>query len=163
MARIAEFFQNEYQRLVRYVRSRIDDAADRDAEDIVQDVMLNLFDKADIGAPIENLAAYVYQALRNRITDLFRRRRDPASLVELVDDNTEDVSDILERKRIRETVCRAIDALAEEQRAVVIATEFEGRRFRELSDEWRVPIGTLLARKSRALDNIKETLSGRIE
>lgn len=160
MARISEFFRSEYHRLVRYVRSRIDETADRDAEDIVQDVMLNLFDKADVGAPIENLSAYIYQALRNRITDVFRRKRNPATLAELVPPRGEDAAEVLEEKRTREELYRAIDALGDDQRAVVVATEFEGRGFRELSEAWQVPIGTLLARKSRALQRIRETLTG---
>jgi RNA polymerase sigma-70 factor (ECF subfamily) len=138
----------------------IDDAADRDAEDIVQDVMLGLFDKADITLPIENLSAYIYRALRNRVTDMFRRKRDLASLAELVHESVEDAADALENKELKESVVRAIDNLNDEQRAVVIATEFEDRSFRELSEEWEIPIGTLLARKSRALQKIKSELAG---
>jgi len=41
-----------------------------------------------------------------------------------------------------------------------VATEFDGRSFRELSEEWQVPIGTLLARKSRALQKIRNKLTG---
>jgi RNA polymerase sigma factor (sigma-70 family) len=162
MAKIQEFFRTEYSRLVRFVRRLIDDAADRDAEDIVQDVMLGLFDKADITVPIENLSAYIYRALRNRVTDMFRRRRDVDSLAELVHESVEDASDVLEQKEVRELVIKAIENLSDEQRAVVIATEFEDRSFRELSEEWEIPIGTLLARKSRALQKIKSELAGTV-
>jgi len=55
--RIAEFFRTEYRKWVGYVRRLIDDTAERDAEDVVQDVILHIFDRADIGAPIENLSA----------------------------------------------------------------------------------------------------------
>jgi RNA polymerase sigma factor (sigma-70 family) len=160
MAKIHEFFRTEYSRLVRFVRRLIDDAADRDAEDIVQDVMLGLFDKADVTAPIENLSAYIYRALRNRVTDMFRRKRDVDSLFELVHESVEDAANALEKKELRETVVKAIEHLSDEQRAVVIATEFEDRSFRELSEEWEIPIGTLLARKSRALRKIKSELAG---
>ncbi len=159
MARIQEFFRTEYSRWVRFVRQMIDDAADRDAEDIVQDVMLGLFDKADITVPIENLSAYIYRALRNRVTDMFRRKRDVAALAELVHEPNEGAADALEKKELRASVIKAIDNLSDEQRAVVIATEFEDRSFRELSEEWKIPIGTLLARKSRALQKIKSELA----
>jgi len=33
-----------------------------------------------------------------------------------------------------------------------------GRTFRELSDEWGIPLGTLLARKSRAIAKVRDTL-----
>ena len=49
MNRVADFFRTEHKKLVSYVRCRIDDAADRDAEDIVQDVICLLYtsDAAD--------------------------------------------------------------------------------------------------------------------
>jgi DNA-directed RNA polymerase specialized sigma24 family protein len=53
-----------------------------------------------------------------------------------------------------------LDSLNKEQRAVIIATEFDDRPFRELSKEWEIPIGTLVARKSRALKKIREKLTG---
>jgi RNA polymerase sigma factor (sigma-70 family) len=53
----------------------------------------------------------------------------------------------------------AIEDLPEAQREVLVATELEGRSFRELAEEWEVPIGTLLARKHRAIRALRETLA----
>jgi RNA polymerase sigma-70 factor (ECF subfamily) len=160
MNKIADFFQREYRSMVRYVRSRIDDAADRDAEDIVQDVIVNIFDKADMTIPVEKLAAYVYQSLRNRIVDMFRKRKEMSTLWEVVQEAGQDVEKEAEKKEMLDQVFEAIGYLSEDERAVVIAHEFEERPFRELSDEWDVPVGTLLARKSRALQKIKRALTG---
>ena len=68
--RFVDFFRVERQRLIGYIRHRIEDTAQRDGEDIVQDVFFNVFNKSDITEPIENLTAYVYQAPRNRTIDL---------------------------------------------------------------------------------------------
>ncbi len=46
--RIREFIKNEYSRMTHYVRGIIADASDRDSEDIVNDVVTRLFEKADI-------------------------------------------------------------------------------------------------------------------
>jgi RNA polymerase sigma factor (sigma-70 family) len=54
----------------------------------------------------------------------------------------------------------AIEDLPEAQREVLVATELEGRSFKELADEWNIPIGTLLARKHRAIRALRETLTG---
>jgi len=160
MHKITEFFRTEYKRLVRYVRHLIDDAAERDAEDIVQDVMLNIFNKADFTIPIENLSAYIYQSLRNRVIDVLRKKKDVTSLSDLIQDKHYDTAREIEKKEIREYVFQAIDSLNAKQRAVIIATEFEGHSFRELSQQWQIPIGTLLARKSRALQKIRQRLTG---
>jgi RNA polymerase sigma factor (sigma-70 family) len=160
MSKFSEFFQREYFRLVRYVRRMIDDAADRDAEDIVQDVMLSIFDKADVTMPIENLAAYVYRSLRNKVIDIFRKKEDLLSLSDVIHDARSDTERDVARKELMDFVFQAIDSLPEDQRTVLIATDLEGYSFRELSEEWEVPIGTLLARKSRALKHMRNKLTG---
>jgi RNA polymerase sigma factor (sigma-70 family) len=157
--RIAEFFRTEYRKWVGYVRRLIDDTAERDAEDVVQDVILHIFDRADIGAPIENLSAYIYQSLRNRVVDLLRKRKDILSLSEAILASSMDTADEFEKRELQEKIFQAMDYLNDEERAVVIATEFDGGSFRELSDAWGVPIGTLLARKSRALKKIRQKLT----
>jgi RNA polymerase sigma factor (sigma-70 family) len=160
----ADFFRRERGRLVGYVRSLIDDAADRESEDIVQDVVLGLFEQADISAPIENFAAYVYQSLRNRVIDVFRRRRSQESLdtglvlADLLADMSYDVDREIDRREIHRDLNTAISMLDENHRTIVVATELQGLTFKELSDRWKVPLGTLLARKSRAMKKLKEAL-----
>lgn len=166
----ADFFRRERGRLVGYVRSLIDDAADRESEDIVQDVVLGLFEKADVSAPIENFAAYVYQSLRNRVIDVFRRRRGQESLdagipgdtglvlADLLADMHYDVDKEMDRREINRDLNAAISMLDENHRTIVVATELQGLTFKELSEEWKVPVGTLLARKSRAMKKLKEAL-----
>jgi RNA polymerase sigma factor (sigma-70 family) len=167
---ISEFLTTERKRLVRYVRHRIDDTAERDGEDIVQDVALNLFNRADVLMPIETLSAYIYQSLRNRVTDYLRQRKNAISLDASVDEYgessliqqlSETISDVeieVTRAELRRSIVSAIECLPGEQKAVVIETEFNGRSFRDLSREWGIPMGTLLARKSRAMAKIRESL-----
>lgn len=169
--RIVSLITSERARLVGYVRRFIDDTAERDGEDIVQDILLNMFDRADMTHPIENLTAYIYQALRNRIVDYLRKRKDVSSLDEgWFEDDGLTLSQILPdpqagrldesaRLEIRQTLFKVLNILDDEQRAVIVATELEGRTFRELSKEWGIPMGTLLARKSRAIQKIKETFA----
>lgn len=167
---LAQFLAAEHKRMTGYVRRFIDDAADRDGEDIVQDVALSLFDRADVLMPIEAVSAYVYRSLRNRVIDYIRRRRptisldDPGegegyhSLVNQIVDKLADVEEEASRRELRSGLVAAIDSLPDEQKAIVIETELNGRSFRELSDEWGIPVGTLLARKSRAVTKIRELL-----
>lgn len=44
------------------------------------------------------------------------------------------------------------------QRAVWVATKIDGYSFKELSVKWQEPIGTLLARKSRATTKLRKLL-----
>ncbi|OGD37937.1 MAG: hypothetical protein A2V45_06405 [Candidatus Aminicenantes bacterium RBG_19FT_COMBO_58_17] len=160
MTGLGEFLRQEREALVGYVRRRIDDAADHEAEDIVQDVVVHLFDRADPSVPIQNLAAYIYRALRNRIVDYFRRRRETLALQEAVLASGQNPALEIEKEEILEDVFAAMEELSSEEKAVILATEMEGRTFKELAEEWGIPLGTLLARKSRALEKIRKQLTG---
>lgn len=169
-ASIAEFLISERDKLVRYVRRLIDDNGERDGEDIVQDVALSLLARTDVLVPIESLSAYVYESLRHRVIDYFRSRKRFIHFDESDEDGLEmsldyallhgdeDFEKEVTRAELRRNIIEAIDALPEEQREVVIETEMKGRTFRELSEEWEIPIGTLLARKSRAIAKVRESL-----
>ncbi len=173
--RFSEFLSREWGRLVAYVRAWISDEADRDAEDIVQDVIAGIFERADVTDPIADVSAYVYRALRNRIVDGYRASRRTVSLdARGADDEGESLLDVIEDLRfeasaeeekaeIREMLFAAIEGLPSDQRAVVVATELEGRKFRELSEQWGTPIGTLLARKHRAMHSLRSTLLEELE
>ena len=159
--RIADLLAIEWTRLVRYVRSWIEDSSDRDAEDIVQDVLAGIFERSDVTAPIVDLTAYLYRSLRNRIVDFYRAApRRAASLAAPIPDTRYEASGEAERKEIREGLFAAIDSLPAPQRAVLVATELEGKSYRELSEEWETPIGTLLARKHRAVRALRKALEG---
>ena len=147
----------------------IDDTAARDGEDIVQEVIVNAFNLADVNAPIENISAYLYQSLRNRVVDYLRKRKTGTVSLEevvlevsnlrfadLLCDTRENPIVEFEKREMLHLLFEAIEALNEDQKAVLIETEFEGRTFKELAEAWEVPVGTLLARKSRAVANIRK-------
>ena len=143
-----EFFRNNYRALVAYARQSLSDGADRDGEDIVQDVMVNLLDTADVMEPIRNLTGYVYAAIRNRIIDIMRTRKKAVSLdaeiedqpgislKEMIRDSGKDALGTLEEKDRKKALYMAINALSDDEKAIVVATEFHDRSFRELSEEY---------------------------
>ncbi len=156
---LGQFFSEKYRKLVRYFRVNYSDLSEMDAEDIVSDVMADLFEKEDIMSHVENLSAYVYQSVRNKASDYLRRRKKTVSLDDLglkdapdeaIPEPQYDMTAELDSSEVRDRLLEALDALEPNLRAVWIATELDGYSFRELSEEWGVPLGTLLARKHRA-------------
>lgn len=168
--KIADFFGTEHKKLIWYVRGLIDDTAERDSEDIIQDVFLNIFDIADVAVPIENLAAYVYRSIKNRVIDILKKKKKESISLSLdeIEYNgifsengngfTDVVSMEVESKEMKDLLYSAIDSLGEEYKEIIIQTEFEGKSFRELSESMRIPIGTLLSRKSRAMKILQKKL-----
>jgi RNA polymerase sigma factor (sigma-70 family) len=170
-AKLADFIKIERLKLIRYVQRLMDDASDRDGEDIVQDVLLSIFDMADVSIPIENLAAYIYRSLRNRVVDTLKKKKyETVSYDEIYSENNSSLENVLhdrryntaiefERKDISEYIFSVIDSLENDYKEIIYLTEFEGKSFNEISDEFDIPIGTLLSRKSRAINKIKERLN----
>ena len=80
------------------------------------------------------------------------------NMYELIPDPAEDAADELEKQETFHHLFAAIELLNEDEKAVIFETEFEGRSFKELSTVWDIPMGTLLARKSRALEKLRQML-----
>lgn len=171
---IAEVFSREKSRLVQSVRRRLFGVSLADAEDLVQDVFYNVLRRGDLVGQVENLTAYVYRALANRITD---HRRTPSRETSLERDRDSgddllrramepvdpelDPEELLQRKQVREEIRQALEQLSSRYRDIWIATEIEGRSFKDLAEEWREPVGTLLSRKSRAGKLLRALLAER--
>jgi len=170
--RLSEAMTRERKRLGNFIRRRVPDAAD--AEDLLQDVFYELVEAYRMMQPIEQVSAWLYRVARNRITDLFRRRRNVATAeVRVTPDEPgagERWEDLLPspadgpeasfaRQLLLEEVEHALDELPEEQRAVFVAHEFDGRSFRELSQELGVSVNTLLARKHYAVRFLRRRLA----
>src|SRR5271157_1022114 len=86
--RISEVVKREQSRLRNFIRRRVPDP--RDAEDILQDVFYELVEATRLLMPIEHVTGWLFRVARNRITDLFRKKKPGAfSDVDVVDDDGE--------------------------------------------------------------------------
>lgn len=150
--------------LTRFARARLGDTAAPEAEDVVADVVLHLFERADLLAQVENLTAYLFRAVGNALADRFRRWR-PTELVfaeaALSDrpDPGPSPEDALAQTQLRRRLDAALDRLGPAERAVWVAVEVEGIPFRQLAEEWGEPLGTLLSRKTRAARTLRKLLA----
>jgi len=168
--RISEVIQRERRRLFLFVRKRVDNEGD--AEDILQDVFYELIEAYRLMKPIEQVGSWLYRVARNRIIDLFRKRR-PETLGEIALDRDADEALLLEdllpspdagpdamfaRSMLLEEVDAALRELPEEQREVFVAHEIDGRTFKQLADETGLSINTLLSRKRYATLHLRRRL-----
>lgn len=151
------FFNNEYHSLKAYTQSRINNAADQNAEDIVQDVALKLFSRPYSASPINNIAGFVYRALRNRIIDLLRTKKDMypiSSEIETMLIESMHIDIEIENPYSKESIQNlkaAINNLKLPYREIIIAFDFEGYTYRDISQKTGIPQGTLMSRRHRAL------------
>ncbi len=71
--RISEAIEREQTRLWNFIRKRVVDQ--RDAEDVLQDVFYELVEAYRLMEPVEQVGAWLFSVARNRITDLFRKKK----------------------------------------------------------------------------------------
>jgi RNA polymerase sigma factor (sigma-70 family) len=175
--KVAQFFEKEENKLINYVKKLFNFRYSSLApEDIIQEIALNIFDRIDFDNQIENIASYVYRSIRNRIIDIQRKKNYEISYDSFTDDEDEEnlflrslsEEDTPEEEYIQElyeeeVVFKSIEQLKPEQKNILVATEFEGFSFEELSKEWKVPIGTLLSRKHRAVAQLQKIVRLELE
>src|SRR5271156_2602748 len=172
--RISEVVKREQSRLRNFIRRRVPDP--RDAEDILQDVFYELVEANRLLMPIEHVAGWLVSVARNRITDLFRKKKpesfsDTAVAPKHDDEDGEvlQIEDLLPspdagpealylRNVLLDELELALDDLPEEQRAVFVAHELEGRSFKEMAAETGMSVNTLLSRKRYAVLHLRERL-----
>jgi RNA polymerase sigma factor (sigma-70 family) len=168
--RISEVVRRERSRLGNFIRRRVPDP--RDAEDVLQDVFYELVEANRLLMPIDHVTGWLFRVARNRITDLFRKKR-PERFSDVVfadeDDELRQFEDLLPspdagpealyaRHVLLDELAAAIDELPEEQRAVFVAHELEGQSFKEIARDTGVNVNTLLSRKRYAVLRLRQRL-----
>ena len=170
---ISEIVAEERSRLRNFIRRRVPDPSD--VEDIVQEVFYELVEANRLLMPINHVPGWLFRVARNRITDLFRKKK-PAALNDAAhNESGDDEGELLQildllpspdagpealylRRVLLDELELALDELPNEQREVFVAHELEGLSFKELSAASGVKVNTLLSRKRYAVLHLRERL-----
>ena len=167
---ISEVIGEERPRLRNFIRKRVPNKAD--VEDLLQEVFYELVEAHRLLMPIDHLTGWLFRVARNRITDLFRKKR-PENFTDAADMDEDgellQIEDLLPspddgpealyfRSVLLDELEIALGELPREQREVFVAHELEGRSFRELSAESGVKLNTLLSRKRYAVLHLRHRL-----
>jgi RNA polymerase sigma factor (sigma-70 family) len=168
--RISEVIAEERPRLRNFIRKRV--ANDADVEDLLQEVFCELVEAHRLLTPIDYVTGWLFRVARNRITDLFRKKKpenftdaamedEEGELLQLEDllPSPDDGPDALYvRSLLLDELELALGELPAEQREVFVAHELEGHSFKELSAESGVNVNTLLSRKRYAVLYLRQRL-----
>jgi len=166
--------KRERRRLLDFIRKRI--PADTDAEDILQDVFYEYTENLRMERVIGQVSSWLYRVARNKIADIFRRRRTVSLEAHFSSENADGeeglgINDLLPdpsagpetqyvRRMLMDELMAALDELPAEQREAFWQNEVEGKSFREISEETGIPLNTLLSRKRYAVLFLRERLRG---
>ncbi len=162
---LSDFFKEEYQSLKGYVRSKIDHTTESDAEDIIQDVALRIFSRPMDALPITNIGGFVYSAIKNKIIDVMRARKEriydekeverlwTAFAESFYNDSENNYSESL-----KEDLKIVVMQLKPAYRDIILAIDFEGYNYREIAEETGISQGTLMSRRHRAMSILLQNL-----
>ena len=168
--RISDVVKRVQSRLGNFIRRRVPDP--RDAEDILQDVFCELVEANRLLMPIDHVTGWLFRVARNRIIDLFRKKKPESftdsaiadedgelfRLEELLPSPDEGPEALYVRRVLLDELEVAIGRLPDEQREVFMAHEFEGRSFKDMAAEAGVSVNTLLSRKRYAVLHLRKRL-----
>jgi RNA polymerase sigma factor (sigma-70 family) len=168
---ISEIIAKERSRLRNFIRKRVPNEAD--AEDLLQEVFYELIEAYRLLEPVQRWSAWMFRVARNRIIDLFRKKRLEAFGGDSVTASGEEealrLEDVLTspaagpaeayaRTVLLEELEEALDELPPEQREVFLAHEIEGSSFKEIAARTGVGVNTLLSRKHYAVVHLRHRL-----
>lgn len=150
--------------LYRYARWLTRDPAE--AEDIVQETMLKALRAFDSFAPGSNIRAWMFRILRNtfltsrsglRAVPPLSIDEQPALVEELIDGETPETR-LVERVNA-ERLRQAIERLPVEFREVLLLSDVEEMRYKEIAETLSIPIGTVTSRLIRARRKLRTALA----
>jgi RNA polymerase sigma factor (sigma-70 family) len=167
---IAQAMEKDESRLRNYIRKHVVDL--EAAEDILQDVFVELVEAYRLLKPIEQVSGWLFRVAKNRIIDRFRGRRlESLSDARYGEDDDAAVSleDLLPspdagpeaayaRSVLLDEIDEALEEMPPEQRSVFVAHEWEGYSFKELAQQTGVSVNTLLSRKRYAVLHLRRRL-----
>ena len=166
---ISQALERDRPRLRSFIRKHVADTGE--AEDILQDVFYELLEAYRLMKPVEHVTAWLFRVARNRMVDLFRRKRpaslnSPASVEEEDGGTLEDLlpsadagpEAIYARSLLLEALEEALEELPQAQREVFVAHELHGQSFKEISAETGLSVNTLLSRKHYAVTHLRQRL-----
>ena len=168
--RISEIVKEERARLRNFIRNRVPNEAD--AEDLLQEVLLEVVEAFNLAEPIVQWSAWMFQVARNRIADLFRRKRSwvlagdselapgeaGISLLDSLPSPDAGPAEAYARSMLMDEIEDALDELPADQRDVFMAHEIDGESFKEIAARTGVSVNTLLSRKHYAVAHLRRRL-----
>lgn len=171
--KIEQTVRKEGGKLLNFIKRKVRD--EDDASDIFQDVF-SQFTEAYRGLEqIERVTSWLFRVARNKIADLYRRKKPAAasrqqlqsdeegipsvSLLDILPDLGPSPEDLLHNESMWEAIEAALDDLPENQREIFEMHELDGLSFKEIAELTGETENTLRMRKFYAVQFLRERLA----
>ena len=168
MTNFERFYITCYSRAIYFAREYV--LSESDAENIVQDVFLHLYEHCDRLDAYTNLTAYLFTSIKNKCLDYLRKRVNEQEAVaemqsefdmtlrmkydslEILNTNFPDETDIEERLE------QALQKLPERCRSIFVMNKLEGKKQQQIASELQISINTVESQMAIAYKKLREEL-----
>lgn len=149
-------FEKEYNRLLlplgMYALRIVMDVSE--AEDIVQNVFVNVWNHIQQGYEPENLKSYLYRAVRNAsLKFLFKEEKNTEEDIENAEDVTEEAVDTSERDA---RLWQAVNALPPKCREVFLMSKRDNYSYKEIAEALGISVKTVENHLTKAMKSLRE-------
>ena len=144
--------------------------SDADAENIVQDVFMELWEKKNLFPMPINLVAYLFTAIKNRCIDFLRHKVLTKEIADKLQEehlltlkmkyHSLEVFDqnIFQENNIEDIINKAINSLPEKCREIFIKSKIEGKKQKDIALELNISINTIETQMGIAYKKLKSEL-----
>lgn len=163
-----EIYTVFYSRMKRFAKSYV--IYEEDAENIVQDIFIDIWEKKIDLTVISNVRGYLFLILKNRCIDYIRRKRSESKTFSAIQKEYEinlmlklDSLEALDNKILTDPdidalIEKAIENLPEKCRQIFIMNKIDCKKQREIAKELNISINTVESQMSIAYKKLKEDL-----
>ena len=168
MVDFEQFYITLYSRAKYFAREYVH--SESDAENIIQDVFLHLYERRDLMDAYTNLTAYLFTSIKNRCLDYLRKWVLEQETAQGVQDEFEmelrmkyDSLEIFntqfsDETDIGELLDNALQKLPERCRNIFIMNKLEGKKQKEIAEELNLSINTVESQMGIAYKKLREEL-----
>lgn len=151
---IKKAWAEHQKQLLFFIRSRVSTV--QDAEDIASDVFTKLIQQANYNKTPDNISSWLYQVTRNAIIDYYRSRKLPEDIPEDLIAEEEENSAL---KQLSPCLLPMIQALPDAYRQVLIRSEIEGKKYKELATELGISLSAVKSRVLRGREKLHKSIT----
>ncbi len=155
---LEQIFRQYYLRLKSYAQSLISDPDQ--AEELVQEVFVNLWEKRAQVQVSTSIKSYLFRAVHNRALNVYRKRSTQAAYVAAQQSDPPPVSDHdpAEQAELAARIQAAIGMLPDRCGQVFRLSRFEGLSYKEIAQRLQISPKTVEVQMGKALRILRQAL-----
>lgn len=158
---------SRYEKLILHYILRISSSTKEDAEDILQEVFMSVYENLNEFDKSLKFSSWIYRIAHNKTISAWRKLKARPRAIS-VDENidlfnliasNEDIAKSLEKRCTVKEIRLALDKLDEKYKEVLILKFLEDKDYKEISDILKKPMGTIATLINRAKEKLKVELN----